>query len=198
MTANKNFTIGKRQESERTGVRQPFKKALLAGAITGWESCTVLEDLPVMDFKTAPDLVALRNDGHVALIECKRATSGQAKKGMFEQVLMYGEILRPLLEPDRCAAFEEQCRRASNWSSEAGLTGFLGSSTPRPLHLWIVVDRWSGRMEQTARHTWGFLNRALAHEQRPPIRVWAVGDLDVPVDVAERRALWAKAARARA
>jgi hypothetical protein len=188
----KAYSYGSRVQVENTGVRHPFRDALLCGDVPGWERCVVLEDMPVSGHKTAPDLVALREDGQIALIECKRASSGQAKKGMFEQVLMYGEILRPLLEAAECATFEQQCRRASNWSSEAGLDSFVRSTSSRSLHLWVVVDRWSGRMDQTARYTWEFLNKAMAHEGRPPIRVWAVGHGGSPVDVADARADWAK------
>jgi hypothetical protein len=157
--------------------------------------------MPVCGHKTAPDLVALRDDGHIAVIECKRATSGQAKKGMFEQVLMYAEILLPLLLAEDCSGFVEQCQRATpdpsgNAQFDLFITA-LSARTPeiqhnarRYLHLWLVVDRWSGRMDVTARYTWEFMNQALQHRQREPTRVWATGELTEPVDVAEQRARW--------
>ena len=184
------YSYGKRVDVERTGVRDPFGNALASGLVQGWQNCSVLADMPVCGKKTAPDLVALRDDGHIAVIECKRASSGHAKKGMFEQVLMYGEILRTLLLEDQAAAFFAQCEMASSCSSRERLPSFVPSCAADALHLWIVVDRWSGRMDVTARYTWEFLNRALEREGRPPIKVWAVGHGGAPMDIAAQRSAW--------
>lgn len=63
-------TFGKRVPRQREGIRAPFREALAAGKVEGWEGCVVLDDLPVIDYKTAPDLVAFGLDGRLALIEC--------------------------------------------------------------------------------------------------------------------------------
>jgi len=167
--------------TEKEGIRDPFIKLLERGEIEGWERSIALRSVRVdpvnsEDFGSSPDLVLINPRPAIGIVECKRASSSEAKHGMFEQVLLYGEMVRSLA-PD---TFKERVhrKRSKAHGDPKVLDAFLQhdiSDIIREPYLIVVVDRWGNRMNQTSRLTLLLLNQALGKLGRPPIEVWAVG-----------------------
>lgn len=86
---------------EGQGIRDEFIRLIVEGEVAPWRGALILRRVcldprGVGDFSAAPDLVLLHPERGLGIVECKKASSGQAKHGMFEQVLMYGEMVRCL------------------------------------------------------------------------------------------------------
>ena len=155
---------------EKAAVRQPFIEAVLANKITDWEQSLVFADVPVDNRKSQPDVLLIGPSGRVAVVECKRCSAGQAKKGMFEQALIYSELVRPMLHANRRSDLIANLDRArQSWPVDASQS--LPPLLQSEAEVIIAIDRWSGRLNETARYSWAFLNRALAANGRDVSRI---------------------------
>lgn len=168
--------------NESKGIREPFIKMIAQGEVPQWRGAFALRRVRIdprgsSSFSSTPDLILLHNQEGLAVVECKRASSREAKHGLFEQVLLYVEMVRQL---DRGILAERIQGGKIVLQPEGGnLDALLRSVVIEPTNLLprslVVVDRWGNTAAHTAALTLKLFNCALATINRPPIEVWAVG-----------------------
>jgi hypothetical protein len=176
--------FGRPKDNEKYEIREPFANLVKEDKIEGWEGSAIFWSVKVglgnaRDWLPTPDLVIVRStEGRIGIVECKRAKSGQAKHGMFEQVLLYCELVLHLKE-----AFVDRLKKAKRQHVPAyidehrlfeALLKNLRNELPSVIPI-VVVDRWGSRQNRTAKFTLRLLNKCLESIGRQKIQVWAVG-----------------------
>jgi hypothetical protein len=170
--------------SEKVGIRKPFAEMIINGLVDEWEGSAVFELVKVGlngedEMTQRADLVLVHPTGRIGIVECKLNKNSQAKHGMLEQVLLYCELVRLLkdgfIERLTMAKRYPLPHNSSTLFFEAALEN-LKSDKPFVVPI-VVVDRWGGTLNRTAKFTLTLLNRCLELESvhRQKIRAFAVG-----------------------
>jgi hypothetical protein len=173
-----------RRFSEKTGVRDPFVEMIKNGLVSEWVGSALFKSVKVGlrekdEMTQKADLVLIHPSGTIGIVECKLSRNNQAKHGMLEQVLLYCELVRYLKD-----GFIERLRATKKYYLpedgdprlfEAAREN-LGSETPSVVPI-VVVDRWGGTLNRTAKFTLTLLNRCFEIESlhRQRIQAFAVG-----------------------
>jgi len=170
---------------ESRDVRDPFGLAVDAGKLEGWEDAAVLRSVVVdprwkegkkRGMASQADLVLVKPGKGIAIVECKLKT-GEAKHGMLEQVLMYGEMANDLGADElgnRLAMAEpgKGCRKYPESFIRDTVSGMTGRQS---IHHITVLDRWGrSTLPNTVGRTLKRLNAALAAVNVPEIEVLTI------------------------
>jgi len=150
------------------------------GEVTPWAGAIVVKKVRVdlndrMSWMCTPDLVLVHPTRGLGVVECKRAADGGSKHGMFEQVILYCELIRRL----KWDGFMQRLRGGVPLAG-GGLEDAVEVLSPatggvlRPAPV-VVVDRWGKSALRTSALSRQFLNEALSSLRLPSIEVWAIG-----------------------